>query len=103
MWLERPPHGVLPVVFRWHCGVFPPEGREGREKLLRIVLVKRGGVAQFGHSVYERLPLRGIEICMLCHGVRKGAEAPAKVRERRLEGREWSRDGSALGADAAKV
>ena len=84
-------------------GVLLTEGSEAREELLRVGLVERGGLAQFGHGIGERLLLLGVEVGVLRRGLGERIEAPAQVGERGLEGRERRRDGCALGADAAEV
>ena len=74
------------VLVGQRLGVLLPEGCEAREELLRVGLVERRRLAQFGDGIGERLLLVGVEVGVLRRGLGERIEAPAQVGERGLEG-----------------
>ena len=80
---------VLGLVVVGQClGVFLLEVCEAGEQLLRVDLVERGRLAQFGHGIGERLLFLRVDVRLLRHRLGERIEASAQIRECRLEGRQ---------------
>src|SRR5207249_9560359 len=84
-------------------GVLLVEGVKAGEELLRVGLVERGRLEQFGHGIGQRLLLADIKVSVLLRCFGEHIEASAQIRERGLEGPERKRDRRTLSANAAEV